>query len=84
VTTDAVPLIAFCLLHGEIPLGVAATTSTAPDEMIDNSLLAIADTVAAMPESTRPVFIDLYRLSVLLGISQRYAEQLSLTSPSTN
>jgi len=79
LATDATPLITFALLHGEIPIGLDATASPASAERIDNAVLAIADDVAAMPAGDRTAFIDLYRLSLLLGAAQGYAERLSLT-----
>jgi hypothetical protein len=84
VAHDAVPLIAFCLLHREIPIGMDTVDSPVSQDRMNDAVIAIADDVAAMPEASRGAFIDLYRLSVLLGIAQRYAEELSLTKLSTS
>jgi hypothetical protein len=81
---DAVPLIAFCLLHREIPIGMDTADSPVSQDRMNDAVIAIADDIAAMPEMTRGPFIDLYRLSVLLGVAQRYAEEVSLTALATD
>jgi hypothetical protein len=81
---DAVPLIAFCLLHREIPIGMDTVDSPVSQDQMNDAVIAIADDIAAMPEAGRGTFIDLYRLSVLLGVAQRYAEELSLTTLATS
>ena len=81
---DAVPLIAFCLLHREIPIGMDTGDSPVSQDRMNDAVIAIADDIAAMPEATRGPFIDLYRLAVLLGVAQRYAEEVSLTALSTD
>jgi hypothetical protein len=83
ISNDAVPLVAFCVLHNKIPLGMAASESPVSHGRMNDAVLAIADELAAMPESERAAFLDLYRLSVLLGVAQRYAEELSLSTIST-
>jgi hypothetical protein len=84
LASDAVPLIAFCLLHREIPIGMDTTDSPVSQDQMNDAVIAIADDIAAMPEACRGAFIDLYRLSVLLGVAQRYAEELSLTTLATS
>jgi hypothetical protein len=81
---DAVPLVAFCLLHREIPIGMDTADSPVSQDRMNDAVIAIADDIAAMPETTRGPFIDLYRLSVLLGVAQRYAEEVSLAALSTD
>ena len=84
LASDAVPLIAFCLLHREIPIGMDTADSPVSQDRMNDAVIAIADDIAAMPETTRGPFIDLYRLSVLLGVAQRYAEEVSLAALSTD
>jgi hypothetical protein len=84
LAVDAVPLIAFCLLHREIPIGMDTAESPVSHDQMNDAVIAIADDIAAMPEASRGAFIDLYRLSVLLGVAQRYAEELSLTTLATS
>ena len=79
LTADAVPLVAYSLFSGELPGPVDAALSDAA-EKVDNLLLSIADDVSAMPVARRPLFIGLFRLAVLLGEAQAYAEKLALTS----
>jgi len=79
LAVDAIPMIAFALLHSQIPMGADAATSPVSADRVNDSVLRIADNVAAMPGSARPLFIDLYRLALLLGFAQRYAEDLEIT-----
>jgi hypothetical protein len=81
---DAVPLIAFCLLHRELPIGMDTDDSPVSQDRMNDAVISIADDIAAMPEASRGAFIDLYRLALLLGVAQRYAEELSLTKLSTS
>ena len=77
---DAVPLISFALLHGQVPLSLHTDgASSHAEERMNDFLLRIADEIASMSGTSRLVFIDTYRLAVTLGVSQRYAEDLSLT-----
>jgi hypothetical protein len=78
--TDTVPLIAFALLHGEIPIGNDAAASPLAKEQANNAVIAVAEEIAEMPAASRAAFTDLYRLSFLLGVAQCYAEQTGLTS----
>jgi hypothetical protein len=84
LSADAVPVVAFALLHGDIPVGVDAASSPVSQERMDNAVLAIADEVADMARGSRAAFMDMYRLSLLLGVAHRYAEQLSLTTLATD
>jgi hypothetical protein len=80
LSSDTIPMIAFAFLHAQIPMGSDAAASPVSADRVNDSLLRIADAVAAMPAAERPVFIDLYRLALLLGVSQGYAEHLDLAT----
>jgi hypothetical protein len=76
---DAVPLVAYALSRGQLPGPFEALFSSAA-ERVDNLLLRISDDVSAMPIDARPLFIGLFRLALLLGEAEVYADRLSLTS----
>jgi hypothetical protein len=79
LTSDAIPLLAYAVFNERLPIS-PSTTSFDTAEQINNLLLSVADEVSAIPIRTRPILIGLFRLSVLLGEAQAYADQLSLTS----
>ncbi len=76
---DAVPLLAYALFNGIVP-AVPGMDSADTDEQINDVLLGIAEEVSEMPPESRRVFISLFRLSVLLGEAQAYADKLSLVA----
>lgn len=77
LTEDVVPLIAYAIFTQRLPVLPAAETAAAV-EKVDDLLLRMADDVSAMPAKTRPLFVGLFRLAMLLGEAQAYSEQLSL------
>ena len=79
LTTDAVPLVAYSLFNGKLPVPPDADTPLTA-ERVNNLLLSAADEVAAMPVDARHLFLGLLELAVLIGEAQVYAEHLSLTS----
>jgi hypothetical protein len=48
------------------------------EETVNDLILATAGEVAKMPAEERPVFVGLFRLAVLLGEAQTYADRLAL------
>jgi len=80
---DAVPLVAYALFNGIVP-AVPGVDHADTDEQVNDLLLGVADEVAQMLPEDRRVFISLFRLSVLLGEAQAYADHLSLAALSVS
>jgi hypothetical protein len=69
---DSVPLVAYGIFVGKISSDLKTSISI-PDKM-DDILLGISNEAARVPPSSRPLFIDMLRLAMLLGEAQAYAE----------
>jgi hypothetical protein len=80
LANDAIPIIAFALLHQLVPVGADAAASPLARERADNAVIAVAEVVAELPPRWRAAFTDLYRLAFLLGVAQFYGEQANLRS----
>ena len=76
LSSDAVPLIAYGLFMEGLPPAVKSPEQVA--KKIDDLVLDIADDVATIPVVSRPAFIHLFRLAVLLGEAQAYADHHSV------
>ncbi len=79
LTANTVPLVAYSLFRGNLPVSPAAA-SPATVEKINELLLGAADELSEAPADTRLLLISLLRLALLLGEAQEYADGLSLTS----
>jgi hypothetical protein len=79
LATNTVPLVAYSLFHGNLPVSSGAASS-ATIEKINDLLLGIADELSEAPTETRLLLISLFRLVLLLGEAQVYAEKLALVS----
>ncbi len=79
LAANAVPLVAYSLFRGNLPVSADAASS-ATVEKINNLLLGLADELSEEPRDTRLLLISLFRLTLLLGEAQEYAGKLSLTS----
>ena len=79
ITTDAVPLVAYSLFNGRLPVSPGAD-SPAIDELVNDLFLSVADEAAAMPVDSRRLLVGMLRIAVLFGEAQAYSEQLGLTS----
>ena len=78
LTADAVPVVAYALLVNALPTSVEPGSPEAI-ERVNDLLLSAADDIPDLPASElSPVFMDLFRLAVVLGEAQRYASQLSI------
>lgn len=82
LTTDAVPLVAYALFTDRLPVP-PETVGVEAAEKVDDLLLGIADDISGMSVGSRRLFIGLFRVSVLMGEAQGYAERLTLTSLSS-
>jgi hypothetical protein len=58
LTDDAVPLVAYALLQGQLPLGLAADPEKTA-ERANDALLAHADWVSSVVPGQRQVFLEL-------------------------
>ena len=79
LAANAVPLVAYSLFRGNLPVSSDAASS-ATVEKINNLLLGLADELSEEPRDTRLLLISLFRLTLLLGEAQEYADKLSLTT----
>jgi hypothetical protein len=77
LSNDAVPLIAYSLFMKELPVALKSPDKVA--ENINDLVLSVADDVSTVPASARPILIGLFRLALLLGEAQAYAERYSVT-----
>jgi hypothetical protein len=77
--TNTIPLVAYSLFRGNLPVAPEAA-SPATVEKINNLLLGVADELGEASTDARLLVVSLFRLAVLLGEAQEYAEKLSLTS----
>ena len=78
LANDATPLIAYGLLSGHLTAAEAVTPERV--ERVNDLLLGVADEVASLTFTTRLVFLGLYRLAVLLGEGQAFADHWSVPS----
>jgi len=78
IGADSVPLIAYALLHGRLPLGFGFDSDSIQDKTND-ALLSQAVLVSGMSAEQRETFLALFRVSFLIGVAQRYGEALGLT-----
>lgn len=78
LTIDAVPAVAYALLIGRLPTSVEDGSPEAAERVNDVFLSVSHNSAGLPPETSSPVFLDLFKLSVALGEAERYAAQLSL------
>lgn len=76
---DAIPLVAYALVHNQLPIGVGtALDANESEERLNDALLSKADFASRMPSDDRAIFFSLFRLAFLLGIAQSYGRALAL------
>jgi hypothetical protein len=74
---DAVPLVAYGLFVERLPLEFESPVSLA--EQIDDLILGVSTELTGIPTNVRPTFISFFRLALLLGEAQVFAERHSVT-----
>lgn len=79
VAVDAVPLITYGLFRSLLPVAAEAFSS-ATVEGVNDLLLSAANPAGEISGDRRPLFLGLFRLSILLGEAQAYSDKLSLGS----
>jgi hypothetical protein len=77
LSSDVLPLVAYCLFNDRLPILAEADAPETADR-VNRLLLAAAGEVTAMDAPSRPLFLGLLRLAVLLGEAQAYANALEL------
>ena len=77
LTADAVPLIAYSLLIETLPTAIDPDSAEAADKF-NILLLGMPEAVASIPTEQRRLFIELLKLTLILGEAQAFADQLSL------
>jgi hypothetical protein len=75
--TDPVPLVAYALLVESLPVSVEPASPEGV-ERINDLLLEISRAFQGLPEERVPLLSDAFALSVILGESERYTDQLGL------
>jgi hypothetical protein len=73
VGRDSVPLVAYGLFVGRITSDVKSPTLVS--DKIDDVTLSVSNDVASVPPAVRPLFIEVFRLSLLMGEAQAYADR---------
>jgi hypothetical protein len=77
-TEDPVPLIAYGLFDGQLSLEIDSQEEVT--DTIDDIMLGFASDSANVPSPARASFITLFRLALLLGEAQAFAEHESVTA----
>ena len=73
VRGDPIPLVAYALFDGRLPtMGDPALSGS--EDKLNDILLSVLDDVSEVRPASRPRFLALFRLAVLLGVAQRYSE----------
>ena len=75
---DAVPLVAVALNHARLPVG-SPVDPTLTEERANDAVLRHANDLSVLSPDDRATLLILIRLAFVLGVAQRYAEQLELT-----
>jgi hypothetical protein len=73
VTEDPVPLAAYALFNGQLSFEVESQEAVA--DRLDDIMLSFADESAQVPPGERAAFVTLFRLALLLGEAQAFAER---------
>lgn len=78
LSDDAVPLVAYGLFMGKMPFAIKSADEVAGK--LDDLILSVADEISGIPVDVRAIFTQLFRLALLLGEAQTYAELHAVTT----